>query len=184
MRHPRILEADRAILLVIDVQEKFKNHIFEFSDLCKNIVTLIKAADILNVPVVVTEQYPKGLGATVDEIKSHLTEYELFEKDCFSSFGVKELADWLESSGRKQVIVCGIETHVCVSQTAHDLMFNGYDVHLVCDAVSSRFEKNKEIGIKKIVTAGGVPTCVEAALFEMLVASGTDTFKEVQKLVK
>lgn len=184
MRHPRILDRDKAVLFVVDVQDRFSSHIFEFEEMCKNIEILIKAANILKVPVVVTEQYPKGLGKTVSRISSCLEEHLFFEKNCFSSCGVDELSKWLKDSGRNQIILTGIETHVCVNQTAHDLLKSQYIVHLVKDAVSSRDPKNKETGIEKIVTAGGVPTCVEAAMFEMLVESGTADFKACQQLVK
>ncbi len=98
--------------------------------------------------------------------------------------GVDNLMNWLKASGRKQVILSGIETHVCVNQTAHDLLHNGYQVHLITDAVQSRIPHNKVVGIEKIVGSGAVPSSVECALFEMLVESGTDAFKAVQKLVK
>lgn len=185
MRHPRILDQNKSILLIIDVQERFRDHISQFEKLTKNISILARGCEILDVPIIVTEQYPKGLGETVSEIKQSLPEnFQFYEKDCFSSFGIPELAKNLEDSNRTQMILCGIETHVCVSQTAHDLLHAGYDVHIVSDAVSSRTQENKEVGLQKIVTAGGVPTSVEASLFEMLVQSGTEKFKQVQKLLK
>lgn len=179
-----MLNSENAVLFVIDVQEAFARVLGDIDKLGANIAVMIEAAKILSVPVVVTEQYPKGLGSTIPVIKEALGDCQYFQKDCFSACGVDDLMSWLSLSGRKQVIVTGIETHVCVSQTCHDLLFNDYAVHLVTDAVDSRIATNKQVGIEKIVIAGGVPTSIEAALFEMLVTSGTDVFKQVQRLIK
>lgn len=184
MRHSRILNRDEAVLFIIDVQESFRKVLADFDGLTKSISILIEAAKILDIPVVVTEQYPRGLGRTVEELTQCIAEHQLFEKNCFSSAAIPELMDWLKQSGKRQVILCGIETHVCVNQTAHDLLHHGYDVHLITDAVASRIPSNKSIGIQKIVGSGGVPSSVETALFEMLVEAGTERFKAIQKLVK
>lgn len=184
MRHPRVLDREQALLLVIDVQEAFRRVLPDFGDLTDNISILIRASHILKIPVVVTEQYPKGLGSTVAELVEHLGDHKSFEKDCFSACGVEDLMTYIAQKKAKQIIVCGIEAHVCVNQTAHDLLHMGYSVHLITDAITSRSPANKEVGIQKILSAGAVPSSVEIALFEMLVQSGTDTFKAVQKLVK
>lgn len=183
-RNPRILDRDEAVLFIIDVQESFRKVLPDFSELTKNISILIEAMKILDVPIVVTEQYPRGLGHTVEELSGVLGKHELFEKNCFSSYGIPALSNWLKESRKTQVILAGIETHVCVNQTAHDLLWNNFQVHLVTDAVSSRIPANKLLGIEKIVSSGAVPSSVEMALFEMLVEAGTDRFKAVQKLVK
>jgi nicotinamidase-related amidase len=184
MRHPRILNKDDAVLFIIDVQESFRKVLSDFTELTSRIAVLIEAMKVLDVPIVVTEQYPRGLGHTVDELTQCIAQHEIFEKNCFSSGAIPELMDWLKQSGKRQVILCGIETHVCVNQTAHDLLHQGFDVHLITDAVSSRIPSNKAVGIQKIVGSGGVPSSVEMALFEMLVEAGTDRFKAIQKLVK
>jgi len=184
MRHPRILNRDEAVLFIIDVQESFRKVLLDFSELTKNISVLVEAMKVLDVPIVVTEQYPRGLGHTVEELTQSLPPHQYFEKNCFSSAAIPELLSWLKQSGKRQVILCGIETHVCVNQTAHDLLMHGYDVHLITDAVTSRIASNKAIGIQKIVSSGGIPSSVEMALFEMLVEAGTDRFKAIQKLVK
>jgi len=183
-RHPNILASTNAILLVIDVQEAFRKYIPDFNELTKGIVTLVEGAKLLDVPVVVTEQYSKGLGHTVEEIAGVLQSHETFEKNCFSCCGSESFMNYLGKSGRRQIIVAGIEAHVCVNQTVHDLIAHDYQVHLVVDAISSRYAGNKKIGVKKMLSAGAVPSTVEMALFEMLVNSGTDAFKAVQKLVK
>ncbi len=184
MRHSRLLNSSEAILLIVDVQESFRKHILDFADMTKNISVLVETAKVLKIPVILTEQYPQGLGSTVREIKACLGQFEHFEKSCFSCCRAGEFMTALATKARKQILVCGIETHVCVNQTVHDLLESGYQPHIIADAVGSRSAKNKEIGIAKMVASGAVISCVEMALFEMLVESGNETFKSVQRLVK
>lgn len=184
MRHPNVLNRDDAVLFIIDVQEGFRKVLQDFDQLAKGISILIEGMKVLDVPIVVTEQYPRGLGKTVEELSQLLGEHQYFEKNCFSSAAIPELLSWLKHSGKHQVILCGIETHVCVNQTAHDLLHHGYSVHLITDAVASRVASNKAVGIEKIVNSGGIVSSVEMALFEMLVEAGTDKFKAIAKLVK
>jgi len=189
-RHKNILRADQSLLLVIDVQERFRPHIPGFESLVSSICTLVQAARILQLPIVVSEQYAKGLGPTVSEIKSLQTDdstgplWASFEKNCFSALGCNGLKQHLELRGRKQIIVCGIETHVCVNQTVHDLLLAGYQPHVVVDALASRAEINKKIGLVKMLSSGALPATVEMVLFEMLVEAGTANFKQIQSLVK
>ncbi|HEY9772464.1 MAG TPA: hydrolase [Planktothrix sp.] len=183
-RHSSILERDQAVLLIIDVQESFRKYLPEFGNLTRNISILVEAAKILQLPVVVTEQYPQGLGNTVSEIAACLGDHQVFGKQCFSCCGDDDFTGALRNLGRHQIIVSGIEAHVCVNQTVHDLLLAGYQPHLVTDAISARSPKNKEIAIQKMTASGAVPSCVEMALFEMCVTSGTATFKAVQRLVK
>lgn len=184
MRHPRVLDSKKAVLLIVDVQESFRKHIPDFADLTRNIAVLVEASKILQLPVFVTEQYPQGLGKTVAEIAACLGQHQHFEKSCFSCCGVDAFMNALDDTERKQVIVCGIEAHVCISQTVHDLLQHDYHPHIITDAVSSRLPRNKEVGIAKMVASGAVLSTVEMALFEMLVESGTEKFKAVQRLVK
>ncbi len=184
MRHPRLLTSQNAVLLIVDVQERFRRVMADYPVLIKNISILAEAAKILRVPVVVTEQYPQGLGSTVPEIQGVLGEHKQFEKSCFSTCGNPEFNDWLKAQKRSQIIVSGIEAHVCVNQSVHDLLGQNYQVHVVTDAISSRIPTNKDIGIQKMVSSGALVSSVEMALFEMLQESGTDDFKAVQKLVK
>lgn len=184
MRHPRILNKSEAVLFIIDVQESFRKVLSDFNELTKNISILIEASKILEVPIVITEQYPRGLGNTASELSSCLGAHQNFEKSCFSALGEESLTNWLAGCGRTQIMLSGIETHVCVNQTAHDLIFRGFDVHLITDAVTSRIPANKALGIQKIIGSGAVPSSVETALFEMLIESGTEKFKLIQKLVK
>lgn len=196
MRHPNLLDSKQALLLIVDIQESFRKVLPDLDELISGITTLAKAAKILQLPTVVTEQYPKGLGKTLEEITSCLGQSKSFAKTSFSCAGAHSHADeldlnsaqtfmdYLESTGRKQIIVCGMETHVCVSQTVHDLLQYGYQMHVVADAVSSRFFKNKEIGLQKMLAAGAIITSVETALFEMLGNSDVVSFKAIQQLVK
>jgi len=177
----RILERDRAALIVVDVQEAFRPAVRKFDKVAANVATLVDGAKALGVPIIVTEQYPRGLGSTVPEVAEHLPEgTEPIDKVCFSAAG----AEGFDLGGRAQAIVCGIEAHVCVSQTAHDLMSRGVQVHVVRDAVSSRTEENRDLGLRKMEGSGAVITSVEMALFELLGAAGTPEFKTVQALVK
>jgi nicotinamidase-related amidase len=174
------LEADRTILVVVDVQEGFRKAIPGFEKVAKATGTLIEGAEAIGVPIVVTEQYPKGLGETAPEVAEHLPEgTEPLEKVVFSAAE----AEGFDLQGRDQALVCGIETHVCVNQTVLDLLESGVDVEVAEDAVGSRTEENKRVGLHKMEAAGAVLTSVETALFELLGRAGTDEFKRVQKLI-
>jgi nicotinamidase-related amidase len=177
----RILDRERAALIVVDVQEAFRPAVRKFDKVAANVATLVEGAKALGVPIIVTEQYPRGLGSTVPEVAEHLPEgTDPIDKVCFSAAE----ADGFDLGGRAQAIVCGIESHVCVSQTAHDLMSRGVQVHVVRDAVSSRTDENRDLGLRKMEGSGAVITSVEMALFELLGAAGTPEFKQVQALVK
>jgi nicotinamidase-related amidase len=175
-----VLDRGRAALVVVDVQEAFRPAVIDFERVAGAAATLVRGARILDLPVIVTQQYPKGLGSTVPELAEHLDGIEPIDKVCFSAAA----ADGFDLEGRDQALICGIESHVCVSQTAHDLLDRGVQVHVARDAVSSRTEENRELGLHKMEHAGAVVTSVETALFELLGAAGTDEFKQVQALVK
>ena len=176
----RVLDRERTALVVVDVQEAFRPHVQAFEDTARASATLVQAAKVLGLPIVVTEQYPQGLGDTVPELAEHLEGVERLPKVCFSAAA----ADGFDLAGRDQALVCGIETHVCVSQTAHDLLDRGVEVHVAADAVSSRTAENRQVGLHKMETSGAVLTSVETALFELVGAAGSDEFKQIQRLVK
>jgi len=176
----RVLDRDRAALVVVDVQEAFRPAVVDFERVAGEVSKLIQGAKILGVPVVASEQYPKGLGKTVPEVAEQLGDVEPIEKVCFSAAE----ADNFDLYGREQALVCGIESHVCVSQTAHDLLERGVEVHVAEDAVSSRTRENRDVGLHKMERSGAVITSVETALFELVGVAGTDEFKAVQGLVK
>ena len=174
------LDPERAALVVVDVQEGFRKAIPDFDRIAAATATLVRGAEAMDVPIVVTEQYPKGLGATVPEVAGALPAgVEPLPKTVFSAAS----ADGFGLAGREQAVVCGIETHVCVNQTVLELLAEGVEVHVVADAVGSRTEANRELGLAKAERAGAWLTSVETALFELLGEAGTDRFKAVQRLV-
>ena len=174
------LDPERAALVVIDVQEAFRKAIPDFDAVVAATATMVRGAEALGVPIVVTEQYPRGLGETVPELAEHLPDETVpIEKTAFSAAE----ADGFDLGGREQAIVCGIETHVCVNQTVLDLLDRGVEVHVVTDAVGSRTAANRELGLGKAERAGAWLTSVETSLFELLGRAGGDRFKAVQKLV-
>jgi nicotinamidase-related amidase len=181
------LDRERAILLIIDVQERLMPVIDERATVELNIERLVRGAHVLGIPALVTEQYVKGLGPTVEPIRRALEEtmgYHPIEKDCFSAHGSSDFATRLGSSGRTQVLLCGVETHVCVFQTASDLLAAGYEVSLAADAVSSRTSRNREIAIRRLTTDGVGLTSTEMALFELCKRSGTEEFRAISRLVR
>jgi nicotinamidase-related amidase len=175
------LQRERAALVVVDVQEAFRKALPDFERVAGNAATLIRGASAMDIPIVLTEQYPQGLGETVPEVTEHLpADAERLEKVRFSAAE----AEGFDLEGRGQAIVCGIEAHVCVNQTVLDLLDRGVEVHLATDAVGSRTEENRQLGVHRAERAGAVLTSVETALFELLGGSDAAEFKEVQALVK
>jgi nicotinamidase-related amidase len=171
-----LLNRDRAALVVVDVQEGFRPY-ESFAGVAAACGKLVRAARILEVPRVVSEQYPKGLGHTAPEVG---LEGEMpIEKSVFSA----ARAEGFDLGGRDQALVCGIEAHVCVSQTVLDLLERGVEVQIPADAVGSRHELDYVRGLERLERAGAVVTSVEAALFELLERAGTPEFKAVQKLI-
>jgi len=177
------LDRSRAALVVVDVQEAFRPAVLDFEQVARNVATMVRAARILELPTLVTEQYPKGLGHTVPEVTEHL-EVTPIEKVCFSAVDAEGFPSALHAANRDQVLLCGIESHVCVNQTAEDLIADGAEVHVAQDAVTSRTAENRALGLHKMERSGAMVTSVETALFELLRAAGTPEFKEVQALVK
>lgn len=180
-----MLFEENTALLIVDVQEAFRDPIGNLSIIASNIARAVRAFGILERPVIVTEQYPKGLGPTVEEIRFSLPdEFEPIVKTAFSAFASPEVRTKLESVGAKQILLCGVETHVCVNQTAHDLIGAGYEVHLLTDCVGSRFDTDKATGLAKMRESGVISSSVEMALFEMLRESTHDRFRDIQALIK
>jgi nicotinamidase-related amidase len=184
-RHPALLRREDTGLIVVDVQEAFRPVIDGFDGVARNCGLLAEGFGVLGRPVLVSEQYPKGLGHTVDEVAERLPEgVEPVEKLRFSACGVAPFDRALEAAGARAWVVCGIEAHVCVNQTVHDLLARGYDVHLAADAVSSRTAANRALGLDKAAAAGARVTSAEMALFEMLEEAGSPEFKAISKLVR
>jgi nicotinamidase-related amidase len=171
-----LLVRDRAALVVVDVQEGFRSYA-SFAGVAGACAKLVRAARLLGVPAIVSEQYPKGLGHTAPEVG--LEDERRIEKAVFSAVR----ADGFDLAGRDQAIVCGIEAHVCVSQTVHDLLDEGIEVHVPADAVGSRHDLDYARGLERMERAGAIVGTVEASLFELLERAGTPEFKAVQKLI-
>lgn len=185
MTHRNILDKSQTVLVVVDVQEAFRTAIADFTKIAERIAKVAKGFQILELPIVVTEQYPKGLGKTAEEILSVLPEdFEVIEKSTFSSCGAAVFLEKLQEFGAKQILLCGLETHICVNQTAHDLLNKGFEVHLLTDAVASRFENDKQTGLQKMFANGATPATIEMSLFELLKNSKHEQFKAIQGLVK
>ena len=185
MRHENTLDAGRAALLIIDIQESFRPHVADFDRVAARIAVAARGARLLNLPVLVTEQYPQGLGRTAAEVRDALApEHEYVEKTAFSSCGAQHFIRRLEETGATQLLVCGIEAHVCVNQTTHDLLARGLQVHLLADCISSRAEHDRQAGLAKMQRSGALPSSVELALFELMRDAGHEQFKAVQRLIK
>lgn len=178
------LRRDDALLAVVDIQERLATVMAERERVVANTHRLISAVRLLGVPVFVTEQYPKGLGPTVPEIREALSPYAPIEKISFGCCGEPAFTDALEATGRRQVILCGMETHVCVLQTCIGLLRDGYSVHFVQDAACSRNPGNHRIGTEFMRDAGAVVTGTETALFQLLERAGTAEFREISRLIK
>lgn len=181
------LQRDNTILVVIDVQEKLMPVIDGAKELLRNVERLVRGAHVLGVPVLVTEQYVKGLGPTVAAIRKTLDEtsgYRPIEKACFSAHGSEAFAAQLAALERRQIVVAGVETHVCVYQTVKDLLAAKLDVTLVADAVSSRTPENREIALRRMTADGAKLSSTEMVLFELLGVSATDEFRAISRLIK
>ena len=183
-RSQRLADPDRSVLVVIDMQEAYRGKLHEEERAVKANSTLVQAAKILSIPVIVTEQYPERLGATRSEIEEVLgSEPPRFAKRTFSCWGQTQFRTHLAGLGCDQVIIAGIETHVCVQQTALDLIRADFQVHVARDGVTSRFALEDSIGWEKIILAGALPATAESILFEWVIDSREPEFKQVHALV-
>jgi nicotinamidase-related amidase len=179
-----MLESSNALLAIVDVQEKLLKAMWHQEQLTESTVKLVSGCRVLKMPIIYTEQNPKGLGITIPEIKDLLESNEPVTKVSFSCLGEPVFVQKLNELNRNQVIICGIESHVCVYQTVLDLISSGSDVHVVVDAVSSRTPENRMIGLEKCKDAGAHLTSVETVLFELLKKAEGDQFKQMLKIVK
>lgn len=180
------LDPQQCSLIVIDIQEKLLPPIFQKEQLVRNAQLLIRLAAILKIPTILTTQYSKGLGTTVPEVASLLPETEAIEKQIFSCFGSDVFCSTLKRlpGNRNTVIVCGMESHICVAQTALAALREGYLVHVASDAIGSRTEWNWKIGLERMRAAGAVISSTEMVIYEALKSSDTSTFKDMLKHLK
>ncbi|UCE39629.1 MAG: hydrolase [Thermoplasmata archaeon] len=182
--HPAILSMENTALVIVDVQEKLLPYVVDKDKVTENVNMLIKFADIYDIPIILTEHYPKGLGTTVPEVKEVLKNYAPLEKVIFSCCGAKGFISRLNELNVKRIMLAGIESHICVEQTALDVMHAGFDVHVIADAISSRTIENKNIGMEKMRQFGAVISSTEMAMYEIMERADSKEFKEVLKLVK
>jgi nicotinamidase-related amidase len=170
-------------LVVIDLQERLLPAVFESERLVQTVTCLVKGASILGLPVLVTEQYRKGLGSTIDQFAQLIPDVP-FHKMTFSACGAEDFLNALRQKNLTQAILCGIEAHVCVTQTCLDLLAEGFRIFVAADAVSSRTAQNKQVGLERMRDAGAVIVSTEMILFELLEKAGTEESKQILALVK
>ena len=178
------ISPENSLLLVIDIQEKFRNVINQFDKVIHNSNKLIKAANILKIPILVTEQYPKGLGITVKEIKETLDDYTYSEKVSFDCFGDVNFIKKLEEKNKPNLIICGIEAHICITQTVLSALENKYNVYLIADAVSSRKEEDYKIALRRLESDGAKLASTEMIIFQLIKDSKDKNFKDISSIVK
>lgn len=177
----RPLDADQCALIVVDIQEKLLPPIFHREELVRNSKLLVRAAGVLKIPVIMSTQYAKGLGKTVPELASLLPETEAIDKDQFSCFGSDAFCTLLKRlpGNRNTLLLCGMESHICVTQTALGALREGYLVHVASDAVSSRTEWNWKIGLERMRAGGAVISSTEMMIYELMRSSSSPAFKEM-----
>lgn len=179
------LRAEEAVLVVIDMQDGFRPIIPEFDETAERIGRLMEAARLMEIPTIVTEQYPKGLRHTVASLQAHVAHsVAVVPKTSFSCWGADEFRSRLCDTRKRQAVVCGVEAHICVMQTTLDLLEQGYEVFVVADGCASRFALNKQVGLERMARAGATICTFEMTLFEWMGGSTCPQFKAVQNLVR
>lgn len=177
------LNREDVVFAFIDIQDKLLKAMYNRDELVKNSTILAKVANIIGAEAIYTVQYPKGLGYTNEEVKAPLKDKEEFGKLTFNSYGDEEIKKEFDRLGKKQVVLCGMETHICVFQTVRSLLEAGFEVFVVEDALGSRREKNSKNGLELLREMGSVVTNTETVLFDLAGIAGTDEFKTLQKLI-
>ncbi len=184
MRNEKLLMPEKCLLLVVDVQEAFKVHIPGWEQMVGRIRLMIEAAGLLEVPVVVTEQYPKGLGRTAEPLREVLGTCPVYEKVTFSALDTDAIPQTMAAFHRQQLLLAGIETHVCIAQTALDALASGWQTYVVADATGSRHAIDAETALARLRQAGVILTTVEASILEMTRTSSHPQFRQLSKLIK
>lgn len=183
--HSRVLDREQSVLVVIDVQESYRGKTVHEERMRTGVRRLIEAARVFAIPVLATEQYPKGLGHFMPEVaEAFAADQEIVEKRSMSCLGAPAFVERLRALQRRHVVVCGIEAHACVNQTVHDLLEQGYHVHVPYDAISARFEHDYRIAWEKMTGSGAIPTTVEMACLEWVRTAEAPEFKAIQKIIK
>ena len=184
MRHEKLLAADKCVLLVVDIQKAFVGHISELERVIERSKIMIQAAKLLEMPIVVTEQYPKGLGHTLGPIREILGDCLYYDKVTFSCCQDDSIKKVLQNFNRSQVLIVGIETHVCILQTAYDLLAMHLQPYIAVDAVGSRRESDRQVALQRLQQDSVTLTTTEAAIFELTGSAKHPAFKEISNLVK
>jgi nicotinamidase-related amidase len=185
VNHPRVLDRARSALVVIDVQEGYRGHTVEHDRMVRGVRTLIDAAALLQVPILATEQYPKGLGHMQPEVADGFpTGTPVIEKMSMSCCGQPRFVEALNALGRQQIVVCGIEAQACINQTVHDLLYRGFQVHVPYTAISARFADDYRVGWEKMIGSGAVPSTVEMICLEWVRTAEAPEFKALHRLIK
>jgi hypothetical protein len=179
-----MLRRDDTVLALLDVQGRLATLMHDREALYRSLVTLVQGVQALGLPILWMEQYPKGLGPTIPELIPLLTGQQPLAKTCFSACGLPEFVAQLRATGRRQVLLAGIETHICVYQTGRDLLSLGYHVEVVTDGVSSRTATNRQLALERLHAAGAALTSVEMCLFELLREAGSPAFRQISQLVR
>lgn len=181
---PELLDKNRSALVLIDFQEKLFPYVYEYQRVLARVDLLLSAANLLQIPMLLTEQYPKGLGGTIEAIRKHLPQNPALEKMEFSCLSAPGFRERLSALQRDQIVLAGIETHICLAQTALELASSGGNVFVVADAASSRRPLDAQIALQRLERSGLTVTTAEAVVFEWLRRAGTEEFKAIQPKLK
>jgi nicotinamidase-related amidase len=179
-----MLQREQCCLVVVDVQGKLAQLMVDREKLYKNIAILVQVANTLGIPILWCQQSPHALGPTVEEIRKHLAGHTPINKQCFSCWQDPGFRENLETLEARQILLCGIEAHICIYQTANDLCFNGFQVEVVLDAISSRTPDSRTMGIQRMMSQGIGGMNVEMAMFELLKSADHPQFRSLSKLIK
>jgi nicotinamidase-related amidase len=184
MRHPNLLRKENTLLVIVDIQTKLLNVMFEKERLISSCSKLIQAGKLLGIPMVMTEQYPEGMGPTDPKILELIHDTNVIKKMSFSCCGVEDFNQRITGMGKKKIVIIGIEAHVCILQTVHDLLQQDYSVYVPYDAVSSRKEGDYRNALGRMRQAGAIIGSVESAIFELMETAGTPIFRLISKIIK
>lgn len=179
-----MIESNNVFLSLIDMQERLFPHMYQKEELQENCIKLIKGLKVLGVPIVVNEQYKKGLGETIEPLKEALGEYNEYEKTSFSCCATETTKSHIDTLGKKYALVAGIESHICVLQSALDFVKNGYETYVIANCVSSRNPKDLEFALRRLENEGAKLATTESILFEMIGGARHESFKEISKIIK
>ena len=184
MRHHFVADRQDSLLLVVDIQQAMLKVIDVWPETVRRVNQLIRSANLLGIPVLLTEHYKKGLGETIPEVKGTLEDAAFYQKEYFSACLEDDFLETVRKFGRRQIIVTGMEAHVCVLQTTLDLIHSGYQIHLVRNAVASRYKEDWETAVELFRDAGAVITTAEIVIFQWICRSNTDDFRSILPIVK